>query len=51
MKIGEAAKDDLLGLLMESIFREIKEHGNNRLKGISVSFLDKRLLQFCFLEQ
>ena len=35
MKTGEAKKDDLLGLLMESNFREIKEHRNNRLKGIS----------------
>lgn len=51
MKIGEAAKDGLLGLLMESNFKEIKEHQNNKLKRMSVTLLDKRLHQFCFLGQ
>ena len=49
MKIGEAAKDGLLGLLMESNFKEINQ--NNKLKRMSVTLLDKRLLQFCFLGQ
>ncbi|GMN57791.1 hypothetical protein TIFTF001_026900 [Ficus carica] len=35
MQAGEAPKDDLLGILMESNFKEIREHGNNKNVGIS----------------
>lgn len=40
MKIGEAKNDDLLGLLMESNFQEIKDHGNSQSKGVGMSIDD-----------
>ena len=36
MKAGETASSDLLGILMESNFREIQEHQNNKKIGMSV---------------
>ncbi|KAL6315240.1 hypothetical protein AAG906_037472 [Vitis piasezkii] len=36
MKAGETANSDLLGILMESNFREIQEHQNNKKIGMSV---------------
>ena len=36
MKVGETANSDLLGILMESNFREIQEHQNNKNMGMSV---------------
>ena len=36
MKVGETTNSDLLGMLMESNFREIQEHQNNKKIRISV---------------
>ncbi|CAB4307571.1 unnamed protein product [Prunus armeniaca] len=36
MKLGEASKHDLLGILMESNLKEIREHGNDRNTGMSL---------------
>lgn len=36
MKAGEAASNDLLGILMESNLKEIQEHKNNKNVGLSI---------------
>ena len=51
MKAGEAANDDLLGILMETSFREIEEHGNNKNVGMSFNDVMEECKLFYFAGQ
>uniref|UniRef100_F6I4Z3 11-oxo-beta-amyrin 30-oxidase n=2 Tax=Vitis vinifera TaxID=29760 RepID=F6I4Z3_VITVI len=45
MKVGETTNSDLLGMLMESNFREIQEHQNNKKIRISVTMIFHEVLR------